>query len=205
MKSIEAHKKLLDLNQPVIKTVDAAACLNTNITTASKILARLRDAKLINKILRNLWSLDLNLDPLTLPEYLTFPLPSYISMQTALFYHGMISQIPETIYVISLDRTKQYITPMGKISVHHIDPNLFFGFDVVENTNIKLASPEKALIDFFYLYSARSLLFRKLPELEIPKHFSKQKINLIINKISLDKRRVMVEAQLNKIFEIKKQ
>ena len=46
-----------------------------------------------------LWATDLSLDPLRLPEYLTAPLPSYVSFQSALFFHGMISQIPNVIVV----------------------------------------------------------------------------------------------------------
>jgi len=37
---------------------------------------------------------------------------------------------------------------------------------------VKLASPEKALVDFLYLSPTRSRLFAALPELELPKGFS---------------------------------
>lgn len=47
----------------------------------------------------------------------------------------------------------------------------------------EMATPKKALIDFLYLSPAKSNLFRALPELELPRGFSAQKANKIINQI----------------------
>ena len=200
MKSIDAQKKLLELKQPIITTIDAAASLNFNTINASKTLERLANSKIITKIKRGLWAISNNIDPLIIPEYLTSPLPCYISLQTALFYHGIIEQIPETIYVISLSRTKKYHTPFGHISIHHVNADFFFGFDIIKNTYIKLASPEKALLDFLYLYSTKSYLFKALPELEIPKNFNKQLAFTILDKITSSSRKIMVKKQLVNIL-----
>jgi predicted transcriptional regulator of viral defense system len=196
MKSIDAQKKLLDLNQPIITTIDAAACLNFNITAASKVLSRLADAKIITKIKKGLWAMSNTIDPLKIAEYLTSPLPCYISLQTALFYHGMIDQIPITVYVVSLARTKKYNTLFGDFSIHHINSDFFFGFNVIENTYIKLASPEKALLDFLYLTPAKSNLFKALPEIEIPKNFNKKQAFIILDKIRPISRQNMVKNKL---------
>lgn len=200
MKSIDAYKQLLNLDQPIITTIDAAACLNLKITTASKMLERFVDSKLVIKIKRGLWAVSNIIDPLSLPEYLTSPLPCYISLQTALFFHGIISQIPETIYAVSLARTKQYNTSFGYISIHHINVDFFFGFDIIDGTYIKIASPEKALLDFLYLYPARSILFKSLPEIEITKKFNKQKALGMLKKIKLISRRNMVKTRLINIL-----
>src|SRR5688500_227638 len=40
-----------------------------------------------------------------LPEYLMAPLPSYLSLHTALHLRGLIEQIPEVFYAASLART----------------------------------------------------------------------------------------------------
>ncbi len=200
MRSVEAQKKLLNLNQPIITTIDAAACLNCNVTTASKMLERLVGSKIITKIKRGLWAISDPIDPLILPGYLTSPLPCYISLQTALFYHGMMEQVPETIYAVSLGRTKKYHTTFGHISIHHMNVDFFFGFDVVENTYIKLASPEKALLDFLYLYPVRSELFKALPELEISENFDQQKAFAMLNQIKPISRHNMVKKQLINIL-----
>ena len=146
MKLIEAEQKILALNQPVIQTRDVSAILNIPHAQASKILERLTAAGKFVRLIRGKWATSKQIDPLILPEYLTAPFPAYISLQTALFYHGMISQIPHTIYAVSLARTKQYTTQLATISIHHLHPDFFFG---EWRKEIKMATPEKALMMFF--------------------------------------------------------
>jgi hypothetical protein len=147
--------------------------------------------------MRGRWATTTQIDPLILPEYLTLPFPSYVSLQTALFFHGMISQIPHIIYAASLARTKQYVTPFATISIHHIQADFFFGFEMADQ--IKIATPEKALIDTFYLTAARSRLFKKLPEIELPNTFDFKKADAIIKKIKSRRTRALVETRLNEV------
>ena len=199
MRLIEAEQKLLDLKQPILQTRDVSAALNIPCAQASKILERLTKANRFVRLMRGKWATTRELDPLILPEYLTAPYPSYISLQTALFYYGMISQIPHTIYAVSLERTKQYKTPFATISIHHIQPDFFFGYEVIGQ--VKLASPEKALIDVLYLTAARSRLFKVLPEVEFPKSFSQKTANAIINKISTPKIQTLVRRRFEELLK----
>ena len=194
MRLIEAEQKLLALKQPVLQTRDVSACLNIPHAQASKIVDRLAKAGRFVRLMRGKWATTTQLDPLILPEYLTVPFPSYISLQTALFYHGMISQIPQTIYAVSLARTHQYATPFGNISIHHLQPDFFFGFEIMNQ--IKIATPEKALIDVLYLTSARSRLFKTLPEVEFPTSFSRKKADAIIHTISSPRIKTLVQGRL---------
>lgn len=196
MRLLDAHAKLLALKQDVLQTSDVAACLQITIPHASQILKRLVAAGFFVSLARNKWVCKKTIDPLLLPEYLTAPLPSYISFHTALYYHGMISQIPATIYAASLARTRQYKTPFAPISIHHLQPEFFFGFELIPKTLIKLATPEKALLDFFYLSAARSLLFTRLPELEIPPHFRSKEAFQMIDQIPSQRVRTLVHQKL---------
>ncbi len=190
MRLIEVEQKLLALKQPVLQTSDAAACLKIERSHASKILDRLVKEGRFIRLMRGKWATTQKIDPLLLPEYLTAPFPSYISLQTALFYHGMISQIPPIIYAVTLARTHLYTTPLGTISAHHIQPDFFFDFELING--IKMATPEKALLDVFYLTAAKSRLFKSLPELELPAKFNFKKANAIIQKISSARLRTLV-------------
>ncbi len=194
MRLIDAEQKLLALKQPVLHTRDASACLNIPIAQASNILNRLVKAGRFVRLMRGRWATTTQIDPLILPEYLTAPFPSYISLQTALFYHGMISQIPHTIYAASLARTHQYATSFGNISIHHLQADFFFGFESIDK--IKLATPEKALIDIFYLTPAKSNLFKTLPEIELLPSFSQKKANAIINKITSSRIKTLAKRRL---------
>jgi hypothetical protein len=72
-------------------------------------------------------------------------------------------------YAVSLARTRRFTTPLGTVSVHHVQPAFFFSFEDAGRSGSRLAKLEKALIEFVYLTPARSKLFRALPELEWPK------------------------------------
>jgi predicted transcriptional regulator of viral defense system len=200
MRLIEVEQTLLSLKQPVLQTRDVSAILNIPHAQASKILERLAKTGRFVRLMRGKWATTKQIDPLILPEYLTAPFPSYISLQTALFYHEMISQIPHTIYAVSLARTRQYKTLFGHISIHHLQPDFFFGYEVIGQ--IKMASPEKALIDVLYLTPAKSKLFKTLPEVEFPKSFSRKKANAIINKIYSLRMKTLVQKRLEELFDI---
>lgn len=201
MKLIEAQQKLLALNTPVLQTGEAAASLKISITHASQILSRLVKAGSFVKLRQGTWLTTQKIDPFVLPEYLTAPFPSYISLQTALFHYGMISQIPAVTYAVSLARTKRYKTPLGTIAIHHIKPEFFFGYEIIPKTQIKIATPEKALLDILYLFPTRTHLFKSLPEFEIPKDFNVRKLMGWIDKVGSKQRGTLMKKRLQVILD----
>ena len=81
--------------------------------------------------------------------------PSYISFEMGLFYYHMI---PESVYGItsaSSRRTYKFKTPIAEFNYKTIKPELFFGYDIIryDNKYFKIASPEKAILDYFYINS----------------------------------------------------
>jgi len=196
MKMTQALAALSQLQSPIFRTRDAAACFDVNRNHASKILARLGDQGLLNELSRGFWALASFKEPLLLPEYLTAPHPTYISLQSALHYHGLIQQIPQVIYAVSLSRSKRYDTPLGTFSIHHIDASFFFGFESIGRFNLKMATAEKALIDFLYLSANKTRLFSKLPEWEIPKGFSWQRCRTMVGRINSPRQKTLVLEKL---------
>ena len=81
--------------------------------------------------------------------------PSYISMETALNYYSIIPDIPFAVTSVALNKTKIFkIKNYGVFYYHHLKPELFFGFKSIvieKNYSYNIASPEKALFDYFYL------------------------------------------------------
>jgi predicted transcriptional regulator of viral defense system len=188
------------MGTPAFETGDAAARLDLTNAHASVVLARLTAAGHLVRLRRGLWALPDRVDPLTLPGRLTAPLPSYVSLQSALYLHGMISQVPAITYAVSLARARRYTTPLGVISVHHMVPGFFFGFGEAGRQGAQVASPEKALVDFLYLAPARSMLFRALPELELPRGFSARRARAMTERIESPRRRAMVVRSLARIL-----
>lgn len=200
MKLLNAHIQLSSLKQPFLNTSDAAACLKISPAYASKILGRLAQAGLWIQLARNRWALAGQIDPLLIPEFLAAPFPTYISLQTALYYHGMISQIPSVIYAVSLARTHTYTTSLGTISIHHISPDFFFGFGSFGKSQVKMASPEKALLDIFYLSPAYTSLFKTLPELEIPPTFNTKEAWAMVKKIPSRRLQTIISEKLKNVL-----
>ncbi len=200
MKLIDVYKRIIELGEITFQTRDIASYLNINNDHASQILRRLNASGLIVKLAHGRWGLTGKIDILKLPELLTSPFPSYISLQTALYHQGIISQIPAVTYAISLARTRCYKTAIGTVSIHHVQPNFFCGFEIDEKTGIKIATPEKAIIDIFYLNPAKTRLFSNLPELELPEDFNRDKARGYAEQISSLNRRTMVLRRLSELI-----
>lgn len=197
MRLIDALATLSAMQAPVFDTGDAAARLGVDTAHASTVLARLAATRHVVRLRRGVWAFRDRVDPLALPEYLTSPCPSYVSLQSALYLHGLIEQVPAVTYAVSLARTRRFTTPLGTVSIHHVDPGFFFGFENAGAAGGRLATPEKALVDFLYLAPARSRLFRALPELTLPARFSLRRARAIVARIGSSRRRTMVSRALD--------
>jgi hypothetical protein len=200
MNAAEALGRLRKLGVPVVTTADAAAVLTLSTAAASQTLRRLARAGLVVPVRKGLWVLDREFDPLLLPEYLTAPYPSYVSLQTALYHHGMISQIPSVTYAVTLARDRRIDTPFGSYSFHHLPPELFGGWAVPPRFGLKLATPEKALADFLYLTPTRTRLFAALPELELPAGFRSAETRAWLRRIRSQRLRTIAENRLVEIL-----
>ena len=165
-----------------------------------KVLRRLAQEKHIIHLSRGLWAIDLQVNPLLIPDYLVAPMFCYISLQTALYHHGMIDQIPRVITVVSFARSRKIQTPLATVSVHHMIPEFFFDYELDSKTQVKMATPEKALVDIFYLKPAKSLWFKSLPEVEIPNSFNTKKAFEMVKKIPAKGRRTLVEEELRSLL-----
>lgn len=191
--------RLLELGKPVLTTGDAALHLGLTRSAASRALGRLAAAGLVLPVRHGLWSIDRKIDPLGLPEHLTAPFPAYVSLLTALQLHGMISQLPRLVYVASLAPTRRISTQLGEYSVHRLAPSFFGGFTTTPG-GIKLATPEKALLDTLYLAPARSRLFAALPEVELPRRFDREEARRWIARIAPGPRREAVRLRLEALL-----
>ena len=199
MNAASALARLGGLGKHVFTTEDAALALDARRSATTHMLSRLAAAGLLERVRHGLWTTDLTLDPLVLPVHVTAPFPSYVSFQSALFFHGMVSQIPTVIYVASLAPTRTVRTTLGTFSIHRLAPGFFGGFAILDS-GVRLASPEKALLDVLYLGPARSRLFAHLPEVELPRRFDRAEARRWIARIPAGPRRLSVERRLETLL-----
>ena len=79
--------------------------------------------------------------------------PSYVSLETALEFHGMIPEAVYSFESMTSGHDKEYETPFGMFRYHHA-PGEYFSVGVrvaqiSRDQSFLIASPEKALCDHF--------------------------------------------------------
>lgn len=81
-------------------------------------------------------------------------LGSYISLQSALAFHGMIPEHVALTTSISAGRPYRWQTPLGNYDFRHMRRELLGGFELTPLSGgqmARVATPEKALLDLIYL------------------------------------------------------
>jgi hypothetical protein len=200
MTLLQAYRRIAELGTSTLTTGDIAAATGTSPAHAAQIGRRLAAAGYLAHLARGRWALPDRLKPFALPEALTAPKPSYVSLYSALYHHGIIEQIPDVIYAVTLAPTRRIETPAGVVSLHHVVPSFFRGFETDRDLGVKVATAEKALVDTLYLRPARTRLFRALPEVELPRTFSAARARGFARLIRAVPRRTLVERELDRLL-----
>jgi len=90
--------------------------------------------------------------------------PSYISLESALSFYGILAQFPYTITSVTTAKTRKIIYNEKEFEFAHLRRENFFGF--VKKDNFLIAQPEKALLDELYFIS-KGLISISLNELNL--------------------------------------
>jgi predicted transcriptional regulator of viral defense system len=81
--------------------------------------------------------------------------PSYISLHTALSFHGIIPESVVQITSVTSLKTAYFENTFGEYSYKTLKKELMFGYalkPVSDGRTLQIADPEKALSDLLYLY-----------------------------------------------------
>jgi predicted transcriptional regulator of viral defense system len=79
--------------------------------------------------------------------------PSYVSLQSALSFHGAIPEVVPVTTSVTTGRPGRVETALGVYLYRHVGTNLFWGYGEVtggEGGSAHVALPEKALLDLCY-------------------------------------------------------
>lgn len=111
-------------------------------------------------------------DPFLVSSQLVYP--SYISFLSALYLHGKLEQVIDTIYIVSPHKRPRCELLGMKVRFVRFPPNLVFGFKKVRKGEgyVSLAEPEKAVVDILYLprYARVSTVADLVRELDVKKN-----------------------------------
>lgn len=200
MNASTAYARLLSLGLPVLRTSEAAAALGLSPMAAAQALRRLSAAGLLTPLRHGqVWVPHGPVDPWVVLEFLAAPYPAYASLYSALYLHGVLSQMPAVHYAVTLGRTQLIETTAGTFSLHQLAPEVFGGFATLPS-GAKLATVEKALFDLAYLAGTRSRTFARPPELEIPKTLKRTELERWLATVPDPSRSVRVRAQLKRLL-----
>jgi predicted transcriptional regulator of viral defense system len=191
MSAAATYAKLREIGASTVTTREASAALHVSTSSASRALRTLSQRGLARRIRHGLWSVaDGVTDPRLLASEITRPHPAYVSFASALAAHGVIDQIPRDITIASTGRPKRVRTSQGTFVVHRVPPSLFGGYEL--DGEVPIATPEKALFDFVYVSQASGRTRQRLPELDLPRSFSRRGVEKWIKRISSSRLRGLV-------------
>jgi len=105
--------------------------------------------------------------------------PSYVSLETALSFYGILSQFPYPITSITPRKTRRFEVQGKEFEYVHIQTSFFWGYE--KQKGFLIASPEKALIDEIY-FMAKGWRKIDLTELDLSK-LNKKKFKIMAKKI----------------------
>jgi len=156
MKFLELRNKIKD-NLFTFEDVVKYFALEKEATIRQQ-LSRFVGSKLIFSIKKGLYCFDpKKVNPLFLANLLYQP--SYVSGLTALFFYGMVPDIPQIIVSVTTITKKTFHLLLGDFVYFKIKPELYFGFEVIKikENYVRIATKEKALLDFVYLNKIKEM------------------------------------------------
>lgn len=119
-----------------------------NRNTLYKIIQRLTKEKIIQKLVKGKYSfLFGKTNDFETANFLYQP--SYISLESALSFHGIITGFPYQITSATPKKTKKIEIERKEYTYTQISQDLFWGYEKREN--FLVADKEKSLLDFLYL------------------------------------------------------
>jgi len=128
--------------------------------------------------------------------------PSYLSLEFALNYYGIIPDIPGTYTSVTSRTTKYFKNRFGNFTYQKIKPDFFSGYETRNEKNISfnIATPEKALVDYLYLNKNKIVAdFNFWKEMRIDEDFKfkKKKLELYGRLLNDKKVNKLIESVLN--------
>ena len=148
----------------LMRKVDRLPCFTTRFLAAGENLTQIRlqlarwvkDGRVV-RIHKGVYTLAepyRKVKPDLLVVANTVKTPSYVSLHTALSWHGMIPEQVKVVTSVTTGRPQEMETPLGRFAYRHVHLGVFEGYRRValgDQATALLARPEKALLDLVYL------------------------------------------------------
>ncbi|HMB30628.1 MAG TPA: hypothetical protein VKN82_02255 [Desulfohalobiaceae bacterium] len=148
--------ELYQINKLTFGYEELARVLDISLPSARVAASRYVRQGLLVRVRKNLYVLRNKWEHAELEEKFQIAnlgqVPSYISLLTALDYYGLTTQVQRDFFEsLALKRTKEIVVDTSVFKYTKLSADLYFGFQ--RQKGFFIASPEKALLDAFYLIS----------------------------------------------------
>ncbi len=179
MKQIKSLQILQTSGKKIFTLTDLAKLLQIeNDSYASVVANRLIKQSILVRVAKGYFFLAGN-EPADFELANALYAPSYISLESALNFYGILIQSPQQITSVAVKRTKRLMAAGKAYSYAHLDQRYFTNYERVDN--FLIATPEKALVDtmFFVALGRASLSIEELNLQDI----NRRKVKVLAAKI----------------------
>ena len=167
--STDIIKAFKEKNISLFSLLDFGRLFNIgNQNTLYKKIQRLEKKGIVKKLIKGKYLFILNrVNDFSIGNFLFRP--SYISLESALSFYGIITGFPYKITSLTTKKSREFMIGQKEYTYSHIDQDLFWGYEKKED--FLLAEKEKALLDLLYFQTKglRSLDWDELDLKEIDK------------------------------------
>ena len=179
MKKIEALLILQKSKRDIFSLIDLKKLLRIESDNTAYVQAnRLRKEGILERIAKGVYCLkDSRPADFEISNFLCRP--SYISLESAMAYYGILIQLPLTITSVTPKRAKKIHAGNIEFAYSHLDRRYYF--DYIKEQSFIIATPEKALIDtIFFAGYGRTVIH---PEEWVLNNINRKRLKKLSEKI----------------------
>ena len=150
---VDAVKILHQKKVTLFDVADASKIFGIEKTkTLYVLLQKLENDGLINRVAKGKYHFSLKeINDFELANFLVDP--SYVSLETALSFHGILPQFPYSVTSVTTLKTRRLNYQEKEYDYAHLESKYFWGF--IKKDRFLIAIPEKALLDELYFMAKK--------------------------------------------------
>jgi len=151
MKKVEALLILQKSDRSIFSLTDIKRLLKIRSDNTAYVQAnRLEREGLLTRVAKGIYCLrDSKPSDFELANFLYSP--SYISLESAMAYYGILLQVPQIIISVTPRRARKIVAVNKEFAFLHLNQRYYF--DYIKEQRFIIATPEKALIDTIFFAS----------------------------------------------------
>ena len=148
MNNAQRLKILNNTGRSVFSSKNIQSLWQTSAHNTKIILKRMIQKELLFKLAKGYYALNLDYNIYELSNLIISP--SYISLNSALFYHGVAFQASRKVVSVALLNYEKQVKKTA-FEYHAMKESLFFNLEGINYKNsFSMAVPERAILDTFY-------------------------------------------------------